>query len=512
MAQRLASRGDTTLARLIRQRQDILGQLNALEKPLIDTYGQVTNPSQSQRRAEGIRHLITQLRERLEQVTQELYRAFPDFVEFEGSQLVELNQLQQALKPDEAALAWVLGEKESYLLLIPQQGQPKLHRLQIGQKQVDQLVHLLHRTLDLGDPSHRGKLAPFPAAQSAELFSQLFGPNWEADLKGVNHLLLVPEGPLTRLPFAALLTQKTQEAQFPLQGPHYEKAPWLAKRFALSVLPTLSAITALRDSGEVNATEPFLGIGDPLLDDHPAKTRNTALSKDNGSDNLYRDLRGLPRISQQLETETDLHQSRLQLIRKQPSLPDTADELQAIAELMQSSKIQPLMLREQATETRIKLSPLNRYQILSFATHGVLAGDLGKGAEPGLILTPPQTATLADDGFLSLSEVAQLELDADWVVLSACNTAGGSSSEEEGLTGLAKAFIYAGSKTLLVSHWSVSSVGTVDLMWRLFRNYKQQDFSKAQAHQQAMLEMINSGDLRAHPSFWAPFIIYGEGG
>jgi CHAT domain-containing protein len=170
------------------------------------------------------------------------------------------------------------------------------------------------------------------------------------------------------------------------------------------------------------------------------------------------------------------------------------------------------MLREKATETRIKYSPLDRYQILSFATHGLLAGDLGKGTEPGLILTPPQTATDEDDGFLSLSEVAQLNLNADWVILSACNTAGGSDKNAESLTGLGKAFIYAGSKSLLVSHWAVSSAGTVDLMTRLFRAYRQQGLSKAKAHQQAMLEMLRTGDMRAHPSFWAPFVILGEGG
>jgi CHAT domain-containing protein len=181
--------------------------------------------------------------------------------------------------------------------------------------------------------------------------------------------------------------------------------------------------------------------------------------------------------------------------------------------VLHSDKTKSLLLREQATETQVKQRTLRDYNILSFATHGVLAGELGKGIEPGLILTPPKTATQQDDGFLSLSEVAQLKLNADWVVLSACNTASGEKGEAEGLTGLAKAFIYAGAKSLLASHWSVSSDATVELMVRLFRTYQEQQLPRATAHQQAMLEMINSGDpLLSHPSLWAPFVVVGDGG
>ncbi|WP_430755241.1 CHAT domain-containing protein [Magnetovirga frankeli] len=197
-------------------------------------------------------------------------------------------------------------------------------------------------------------------------------------------------------------------------------------------------------------------------------------------------------------------------------MPDTADELMAIAEVLGTDRHQALLLREKATETELKRRQLAQYNILSFATHGVLAGELGKGIEPGLILSPPKQATEEDDGFLSLSEIAQLKLNADWVVLSACNTAGSEGDEgmaSEGFTGLAKSFIYAGAKALLVSHWSVSSAATVELMSTMFRSFKEQQLPRAEAHRQAMLAMIDSGDpLLSHPSLWAPFVVVGDGG
>jgi len=102
--------------------------------------------------------------------------------------------------------------------------------------------------------------------------------------------------------------------------------------------------------------------------------------------------------------------------------------------------------------------------MVHFATHGVLAGQLDGIHEPGLILTPPDTATVEDDGYLAASEIASLKLDADWAVLSACNTAASAATSAEALSGLARAFIYAQARSLLVSHWAVYSNATVKLI------------------------------------------------
>jgi CHAT domain-containing protein len=151
--------------------------------------------------------------------------------------------------------------------------------------------------------------------------------------------------------------------------------------------------------------------------------------------------------------------------------------------------------------------------VLHFATHGTIAGEIEGTSEPGLILTPPKEQTEPDDGYLSASEVAALKLDADWVILSACNTAAGGAQGAEALSGLARAFIYAGARALLVSHWAVSSEATVSLITNAVGAIsRDKKLGRAEALRRAMLAMIDNGKPHeAHPAYWAPFVVVGEG-
>jgi CHAT domain-containing protein len=195
-------------------------------------------------------------------------------------------------------------------------------------------------------------------------------------------------------------------------------------------------------------------------------------------------------------------------------LHDTADELCAVARELRISP-DDILLGGRATETTLKtLSADNRlaqYRVLHFATHGTIAGDIEGTSEPGLILTPPKRQSDLDDGYLSASEVAALKLDADWVILSACNTAAGGAQGAEALSGLARAFIYAGARALLVSHWSVDSAATVKLITSAVGAIAHDaKLGRAEALRRAMLALM--GELReAHPAYWAPFIVVGEG-
>ena len=117
-----------------------------------------------------------------------------------------------------------------------------------------------------------------------------------------------------------------------------------------------------------------------------------------------------------------------------------------------------------------------------------------------------------DDGLLTASEVAQLKLDADWEILSACNTAAGDKPGAKGLSGLAKAFFYAGARALLVSHWPVFSKSTTDLTTSMFETIRNNPtIGRAEALRRSMMEMA-SHRRTAHPIFWAPFVVVGEGG
>src|SRR5204862_981209 len=165
-----------------------------------------------------------------------------------------------------------------------------------------------------------------------------------------------------------------------------------------------------------------------------------------------------------------------------------------------------ILLGSRATEGMLKeLSEKGRlaeYGVVHFATHGVLAGQLQGSAEPGLILTPPAKGTSdasaleRDDGFLTASEIAALKLDADWVILSACNTAGGSGETAEALSGMARAFFYAGARALLVSHWEVGSDAAVKLTTRAFAELKAHPkIGRAEAFRRSMKELIEKGSM-----------------
>jgi CHAT domain-containing protein len=209
-------------------------------------------------------------------------------------------------------------------------------------------------------------------------------------------------------------------------------------------------------------------------------------------------------------------------------LPETAEELCAVAKALRAlgRESETVWLGKRATEANLKAlsraHKLARYRVLHFATHGLLAGEseaiLRAEAEPALMLTPPKDgATPAeleeDDGLLTASEVAQLELDADWVVLSACNTAAGENADAEALSGLARAFFYAKARALLVSHWAVMSEASVKLTTGAFAELRANPrMGRAEALRRSIVRMLEAGAPdEAHPEYWAPYVLVGEG-
>jgi hypothetical protein len=159
-----------------------------------------------------------------------------------------------------------------------------------------------------------------------------------------------------------------------------------------------------------------------------------------------------------------------------------------------------------ATETKVKQlsedGTLAKYKIVHFATHGAVAGEVSRTSEPGLLLTPPDKASETDDGYLSASEIAGLKLDADWVILSACNTAAGGAQGAEALSGLARAFFYAGARSLLVSHWEVNSDATVKLITKAIAELKADPkIGRAEAFPTALLSSAYRGNVLSTPAW-----------
>src|SRR6201999_1070600 len=167
-----------------------------------------------------------------------------------------------------------------------------------------------------------------------------------------------------------------------------------------------------------------------------------------------------------------------------------------------------------ASETTVQRAPLAEYRIVYFATHGLVAGDIKGVAEPSLALSLPKAPSALDDGLLTASEVAELKLNADFVVLSACNTIAGDKPGAEALSGLARSFFYAGARALLVTHWAVDSAAATRLTTSTFDLLKADPkLGRAEALRRAMLAYLDdkTSPGNAYPALWGPFALIGEG-
>jgi CHAT domain-containing protein len=179
-----------------------------------------------------------------------------------------------------------------------------------------------------------------------------------------------------------------------------------------------------------------------------------------------------------------------------------------------------VLLGPRASETELRRYQANgwlsRYRILTFATHGLVNGSFaGTLSQPALALSPPLRARATDDALLTASEAATLNLNADWVILSACNSAAGGSVNGEGLTGLTRAFMLAGARAMLVSHWRVRDDAAERITVRTMELLRDNaSYSRGEALQAAMRELMMdaSSDLNssfALPGTWAAFTLVG---
>lgn len=354
---------------------------------------------------------------------------------------------------------------------------------------------------------------PFDRGTAFRLYDALIAPVAKA-LAGKRHLFTSATGSISSLPLGILVTEKPMGVD---GDPATLRAtPWFADKIAIAQLPSLQSLQLLRAvAGRygVDAASGMIGFGDPLLEGNAA-TRGIG-----GRTRLARGVNAplASNIWRASSGETQLADPAA--LRRLARLPGTAKELKAMEALIGPDKTK-LFLAGEATESKLKAADLASTSVLFLATHGLVAGEAGDIGEPGLVFTPPAAASPADDGLLTASEVAALRINAGWVILSACNTAAGDGrAGAPGLSGLARSFFFAGSESLLASHWPVRDDVAAVLTVRLFEILQSEPkLSRAEALQRVEREIRN--DARddpylkswSHPSAWAPFSLIGDVG
>lgn len=499
MAARFAS-GDDALAQLIKRQQDATDRMSKAEAQLLTAASQMPH----QRHAADEKKLrvdIAQSAQTIAAIDAELTWRFPNYQELTRLQPVSVPHIQALLKLGEAMLVYKLNAANSFLWVVTRDRADFLP-LDLKIKDIAVQVAMVRAEMESDD---NGRPRRISVDVLHDLYQQLVAPA-ELKLAGIEHLMVVPSGPLQSLPFGMLVTAPSPAIH---TAADYAKVDWLAKRYAFSVLPAVSSLQALRQLTPVGpAQEPFAGFGDPSI--------GRGLGPSGGRGKGI-DARGIFRNVAFKNNEKASALPRVEIadvefIREQDGLPETADELRAMAATLKGDQ-KFIWLRDQATETRVKNLDLFKFRTIAFATHGVMAGEISGVGEAGLILTPPRQANANDDGYLSAGEIARLKLNADWVLLSACNTAAADGTPDaEGFSGLAKAFFYAGARSLLVSHWSIESDSAMLLTTGILKEYEANPGQgKANAHRKAMLTLMSTPQY-AHPLFWAPFAVVGEGG
>ena len=550
MSARLA-KGTGSLAALVRERQDLAAVAEQLDQQFAGSVVQVNQgrdiAADKQRRGR-----MDAVDARLAEIDKRLAREFPDYAALANVEPATIAQIQARLGPNEAlvliAATPPLGNPMTAATAAVDTRQPAetfvwtITRTDARFRQADLAgneglldVDALRCGLDdsnwetrsaarqrcvelLRGAAPSGGLPPFDLGRAYALYRALFGP--VEDVIAGKQLLIVPTGPFTTLPFEVLVTQKPAAA-IPANG-NYQGVKWLGRERAITVLPSVASLGALRERARPSAAvKPFLGFGNPLLEGDAARAAQARQKQT---------CAGLPArtgsaraVQAGLAPNEDMFRGKLanvEALRRQMPLPETADELCAVAQQLGASS-DDVVLGARMTESTIKQlsakGSLQGYKVLHFATHGLLAGEtdyFAKGtAEPSLLFTPPASPSEADDGLLTASEIAQLRLDADWVVMSACNTAAGGAHSSEALSGLARAFFYAGARSLLVSHWAVNSDAAVAITTGAVAAMKADPaIGRAEALHRALVAVMDRGGTSAHPATWAPFVLVGDGG
>ena len=356
----------------------------------------------------------------------------------------------------------------------------------IASKDLDAQVKELRQWLTSHD------FTPFDAELSYKLYQSTFGAIADK-IASKRRLSFITNGALTSLPPQLLITSDPT-------GKTLKDQDWLVRSYAITVLPTVASLQILRQTSTTSAAKkPIIAFADPLFSKQ-ARVNATQQVSIRGITSFYN--------GTQIDVAT--------LGENLPQLPGTRTEVEAIAKALKADP-SDIKLGLNATETAVKQANLAQYRIVYFATHGLVSGELERfaqsQAEPALVLTIPETPTDFDNGLLQASEIALLKLNADWVVLSACNTAADDKPGAEALSGLARAFFYAGARSLIVSHWEVDDEATAQLMINAFQaSARDATLSHAEALRQAMLSMIDNAksDAAANPRLWAPFVVVGE--
>jgi CHAT domain-containing protein/tetratricopeptide (TPR) repeat protein len=470
---------DPRVAAAIRRLEEARAKLQALHRTRDELAAAAAQPAGAAPAADltALEAQIKDAQAALAEADAALQAASPNFGQL-AQQVVPAAAVLAALRPHEALLDIALGAQDGWGFVL-RDGRIAVARLKLGTAAAAKLVAAVRAGIELTD-----KLPTFDVAAARALYDAALAPVG-AQLEGVETLVVAPAGPLLALPFEVLLTGPADPA-------HLAEAPWLLRRFTLVHVPAPGSFVSLRRvAAGSRATRPWFGFGDFVPVPLALAERSFPGS---GCGDSARLLAGLPRLA------------------------GASRELDASRRLLGAAPGDAL-LGPAFTAPAVARAPLKDVRILHFAAHALLPAELRCQGEPAIVTSAPAGAADAGPALLTASAVTHLDLDAELVILSACNSGGGNGGTAgESLSGLARAFFFAGARTLLVTHWEASdqmaAFLVVSTLGRLRADPALGVAAALRQVQLATLEQAGKGLPAevAHPFFWAPFAVIGEAG
>ncbi len=476
------SSSDPKIAGLTRDLQESQRNLDQLNERLniaeADAHSDPVN-------IKNIKEQIEAVREKAGALEQDIQVAFPQYRRLLDAP-AKSSEVMALLRGNEAIVQIIVGSPKSLVLFIDNH-EIKAYQADLSSKDAEEIVH------ELRAPFDASTLKKFHVQSAYALYQVLFAPVADRVSK-LKHLLIVPTGPLLSLPFGVLVTQPHEGVG---KDQDYRSVKWLGADVGLTLAPSIRSFIDVRKlAGRSGGSRSIIGFGDPAP---LAKSDVDAIMK-------------VLKLPEACRTKIDL-------LPKAPRLVGVQQELGGVVAAL-GGNTGELVYGPSFTKSALLgngrfAKALSESRIVYFATHGLVPADLGDCLpEPALLAAHGVTPDSNDNGLLMSSDiVTSMRLNADLVVLSACNTGGnGSVTSGESLTGLARAFFVAGARSLLVSHWSVDNAATIKLMASVFRNYStSRSLGVADALRKSGVEMMQSREL-SHPYYWAPFTVVGDGG
>ncbi|MFZ4380538.1 MAG: CHAT domain-containing tetratricopeptide repeat protein [Sandarakinorhabdus sp.] len=441
---------------------------------------------------------------------------FPRYWDLVNPQPVTLAALQGGpaplLREGEALVVWALptDPRDKGMVLAVSRSRVGWAGIGVNGSAVARAVQTLRRQVDpCGDGVGANcASAPreFSRATAHELYTLLLGQQEIQNViaaEGIKSLLIVPSGPLNQLPPGLLIANAPGDAPSGDQSAEAMRAAdWLIRHYAIAVLPSVSSLATLRGGNRAAVGKP---AGLFMMADPDFGASSAPCSK-RSAPPLLPDSYIVGGFAVRTAIAT---LCRLDGTRKEAEM----------LRLAMAPQSQDVLTGADAREFNLRTTPhiqrLEQAQVVAFATHGLTGGGAG-GAEPALVLAQPRSDERTDNGLLTASKAALLKLRADWIILSACNTASPDAPASEGLSGLSRAFFYAGGRAVLASHWRVDDDATQLLVSSTITGWRKKGLSKAQSLREAMIGLIDrsasneQAEGLAFPSAWAPFTLLGD--